>query len=212
MVKGRPIRKSGADYLAYTLLDAIIDNYFPVLDSCGQRLDALDDLVAKSTTVTVMGRIHEAKADVRLLRRALWPHREMIRQLMEGHADLISESTQLYLRDVYDHTIQVVDILETYRETCSDLRDYYMSAVSNRMNEVMKVLTIIATIFIPLGFIAGIYGMNFDPDASPYNMPELSWFFGYPFALALMLGVAIGILFFFRWKGWLGSNRTSEHR
>ncbi len=210
-VPGRLIRNSGADYLAYALLDAVVDAYFPVLDKCGQILDELDDEVTGSTSASVMSRVHDAKASVRLLRRAIWPHREMIHELIEGHTDLITESTNVYLRDVYDHTIQVIDILETYRETCSDLRDFYMSTISNRMNEVMKVLTIIATIFIPLGFIAGVYGMNFDHEVSPYNMPELHWFFGYPLALSMMLAVAAGMLLFFRWKGWLGS-RDAAHR
>ncbi len=206
-VAGRPIRKSGADYFAYTLLDAVIDGYFPVLDQYGQRLDDLEDTVGASTSPQVMAEIHDVKSDLRGLRRAAWPHREALHELMNEHGDLISEPTSVHLRDVYDHTLYILDVLEAYRETCSDLRDYYLSAVSNRMNEVMKVLTIIATIFIPLGFIAGLYGMNFDPAASPYNMPELHWFFGYPFVLTMMFVVAIGMLYFFRAKGWIGGGK-----
>ncbi len=202
-VAGRPIRKSGADYLAYALLDAVIDAYFPLLDFYGQRLDQLDDEVADDVRPQIMARIHDVKGDLRGLRRAIWPHRAAINELME-QVDLVSDQTRLYLRDVYDHTLYILDVLESHRETCSDLRDYYLSAVSNRMNEVMKVLTIIATIFIPLSFIAGLYGMNFDSEVSQYNMPELHWAFGYPLALGIMFVVAAGMLLFFRWKGWLG--------
>ena len=130
-----------------------------------------------------------------------------MRKLLDEHGHLMSTETRVYLRDLYDHTIQIVELLETFRESCSDLRDFYMSVVSNRMNEAMKVLTIIATTFIPLSFIAGVYGMNFEPEVSPWNMPELRWFFGYPAVLGLMATCALGMLLFFRRKGWIGRQR-----
>jgi magnesium transporter len=203
-VSGRPIRKSGPDYLAYALLDAVIDAYFPVLDAYGQRLDNLDDAVGKDVSPEIMAEIHDVNGDLRGLRRIAWPHRDALRELRDEHGDLVADQTRVYLRDACDHMIHVLDILESYRETCTDLRDYYLSAVSNRMNEIMKVLTITATIFIPLSFIAGIYGMNFDWQVSPYNMPELRWAFGYPLALAFMGATAAGMLLFFWRKGWIG--------
>jgi magnesium transporter len=204
-----PIRDFQADYLAYALLDAIVDAYFPILDEYGQRLDLVEDEIAQDTSTNMMERIHDLRSDVRVLSRAVWPQREVVRKLLDEHGHLISAETRVYLRDLYDHTIQIVELLETYRESCADLRDFYMSAVSNRMNEIMKVLTIIATIFIPLSFIAGVYGMNFDEDVSRWNMPELRSPYGYPAVLGLMSACAVGMLFFFRRKGWIG-HRSNE--
>jgi len=209
-VAGRPLRKSNTDYLLYALLDAVIDAYFPALESIGETLDALDDEMAQGATTAIVGKIHGVRHDVRLLRRIVWPLREAVDTLITDHEWLIGAETSIYLRDCHDHTVQIIDTLENFREACSDLRDYYATEVSNRMNEVMKVLTIIATIFIPLSFIAGVYGMNFDPEASAWNMPELKWRGGYPMALGLMAAVAIGQLMFFRWRGWLGSSPTKR--
>lgn len=198
------IRESKADYLAYALLDAVIDGYFPVLEHCGERLEALEDEVVSRPGGAAVAAIHEMKRDLLTLRRAIWPQREMINTLVRDPSPYVADQTRVYLRDCYDHTIQIMDIVETYRETASDLMDVYLSSVSTRLNEIMKVLTIIATIFIPLGFIASLYGMNFDPEVSPWNMPELRWYLGYPFSLGLMLLLALGLLYFFRRRGWLG--------
>ena len=199
------VRTTGADYLAYAVIDAVIDNCFPVLEQYGERIEALEDRVIANPEARLVGYIHAAKRDLLTLRRAVWPQREALNWLLREEFPLITDDTRLYLRDCYDHAAQIIDILETYRELASGLLEAYMSSLSNRMNEVMKVLTIIATIFIPLSFFAGLYGMNFNTDKSPWNMPELSWYLGYPFALMLMAAVAVGMLFYFRRKGWLGA-------
>ncbi len=204
-VEGAVIRRSGSDYLLYALLDAIIDSYFPILEEIGERIDDLDDEMQSGGAIDLISRVHGVRQDVRMLRRVVWPLREAVDTLGRELEFLIGKETTLYLRDCHDHVVQIIDSLENYREACSDLRDYHATEVSNRMNEVMKVLTIMATIFIPLSFIAGVYGMNFDPEVSDWNMPELEWAMGYPMALGLMAAVAIGQLFFFRWRGWLGS-------
>jgi magnesium transporter len=198
------LRAAGADYLAYALLDALIDSYFPVLEQQGEVLEAMEREVVEATRADQITRIHALKRDLLELRRALWPLREVMSQLMREDVALIGAHTRLFLRDCADHVFQLMDMVEIDREVASSLLDLHLSNVSMRMNEIMKVLTIIATIFIPLGFIAGVYGMNFDPAVSPLNMPELDWYFGYPFALALMLAVALGLLGYFRRKGWLG--------
>jgi magnesium transporter len=207
---GGPIRHGGADYLAYALLDAVMDSYFPTADFYADRLDDLDVQIADRHDPVAVTRIHDVRHDLLLLRRAIRPHRETINSLLRDDSPFIKPETCVYLRDCYDHTVQLIELLEVYREMCSDLREYYLSLASNRMNEVMKVLTIIATIFIPLGFIAGVYGMNFDTHRSPWNMPELGWAFGYPAALGLMTTVAVGMVFYFRRKGWIGARSRSE--
>lgn len=199
------IRESKADYLAYALLDAVIDGYFPVLESFGERVEELENAVTADPRSVQAGDIHNLKRDLLLLRRAIWPQREMINGLTRSTSPFVSDQTEVYLRDCYDHAIQLMDILEIYREVASGLVDVYLSSLSARMNEVMKVLTIIATIFIPLSFIASVYGMNFDRSVSPWNMPELSWYLGYPFALGLMAVLAGGLLYHFRRKGWIGA-------
>ncbi|HSR71864.1 MAG TPA: magnesium/cobalt transporter CorA [Kiloniellales bacterium] len=201
------IRSMGPDYLAYALLDAVIDGYFPVLEAYGEELEEIEDAVMSAPESAQVGEIHGLKRDLLSLRRAVWPQREMIHGLGRDGLRYVSDQTRIYLRDCYDHTVQLIDVLETYREIASGLVDIYLSSVSARMNEVMKVLTIIATIFIPLGFVASVYGMNFDPDVSPWNMPELRWAFGYPMALGIMTLVALGLLAYFRAKGWLGGPR-----
>jgi magnesium transporter len=197
-----------ADYLAYRIIDTLVDSYFPLLEQFGDELDRLDDAITRSLDQEVFNGIHRVKSELVLLRRAAWPLREAIHQLsQETTTPLISDTTRVFWRDCYDHAIQVIDLVESYREICADLRDFYLSSVSNRMNEIMKVLTVIATIFIPLGFIAGLYGMNFHPEASPWNMPELSWRWGYPFAIGMMGFVAVGMLVFFWRRGWIGRRR-----
>jgi magnesium transporter len=209
--KGR-LRTLAADSLAYAILDGIVDGFFPVLESYSERLETIEDIVITQPNRTVVESIHSIKSDLLVVRRALWPLREAINILVRDHNPLIRDDTRIYLRDCYDHTVQLIDLVETYRELGADLRDLYLSSVSNRMNEIMKVLTIISTIFIPLTFIAGIYGMNFDTRVSPWNMPELEWYYGYPFSLALMFALTCGMCVFFWRRGWLGGNReTSEH-
>lgn len=203
------IRSQGPDYLAYTLLDAVIDSYFPVLEQYSDRIEAIDDAIADHHPNQTISRIHDLRTELLGVRRAIWPHRELVNALVRDPHSLIQEPTRLYLRDCFDHTVQIIDLVETYREMCSDLTDYAMTTVGNRLNEIMKVLTIIATIFIPLSFIAGLYGMNFSPDHSPWNMPELRWYYGYPFALSLMAAVAGGLLSYFWYKGWIGASWRS---
>lgn len=203
-VPTRAVRNNGADFLTYALADAIVDSFFPVIHQMGDRLEMIEDTISESDSLDATVReLFTIRSEIRDLRRSAWSQREMIRTWMAYQGPLIAEETRLHLSDVADHTIRVVELLEGCRETCSDLRDLQMSAASMRMNEVMKVLTVIATIFIPLGFIAGLYGMNFSSSVSPLNMPETQWYFGYPFALALMVAVAAGMLFYFRRKGWI---------
>lgn len=197
------VRQLGTDFLAYSLLDAAVDAYFPLLEACGEELDRIEELVVSNPTRSALDDLHRVKGELLVLRRAIWPHREMLAGLARESTPYISDSCRVYLRDCYDHVIQITDLLETYRELSADLRDLYMSAVSNRINETMRVLTIIATIFIPITFIASIYGMNFDPGASPWNMPELRWRWGYPLALTSMLVTAVGMWWHFRRRGWL---------
>ena len=194
--KGR-IRKRGADYLAYALIDAVVDNYFLILEDVGEDLEVLEDELVKSPTSDTSQQIHDMKRDMIFLRKSVWPLREVISRLARGESEIFEESTAIYLRDVYDHTVQVIEAIETFRDILSGMLDIYLSSISNRMNEVMKVLTIIATIFIPLTLVAGIYGMNFD------YMPELRWHWGYPAVLLFMLVAGLVMLFYFRRRGWL---------
>jgi len=186
------------------MLDAVIDACFPVLEQFGERLEELEASIIQRPDHRVATSIHQTKRDLLALRRALWPQREMINALLRERIAFITDATHLYLRDCYDHIIQIIDMMETYRELASGLLELYMSSLSNRANEIMKVLTIIATIFIPLSFIAGVYGMNFNPEVSPLNMPELNWYWGYPFALGLMALFSGVLLLSFRRRGWIG--------
>lgn len=199
---GRRIRGAHSDYLAYAIVDAVIDGYFPVLETFGERLYALEDEIVECPRQELIARIHDTKHELRDLRHALWPMREMLNGFA-ADTDVLREETRPYLRDAHDHIIQALDILETYREMASGLLDLYLSGISQKMNEVIKVLTIISTIFIPLSFIAGVYGMNFDT-SHPMNMPELEWEFGYPAIMAFMAAVAGSLLLYFRKRGWLG--------
>ena len=203
--KGR-IREAGADYLAYALIDATIDGYFPVLESLGEALEALEDSVVSDPDRRQVEELHHTKRDLLVLRRAIWPLRELLGALLRDESTIITAATRPYLRDAYDHTVQLMDIVETYREIASGLLDVYLSSQSARLNEVMKVLTIIATIFMPMSFVASLYGMNFDT-THPFNMPELGWPFGYALVLALMATIATGLLWWFKRKGWLGDGR-----
>lgn len=200
--RGR-IRAAGADFLAYSILDAIIDHYFPIIEAYGSELDRIEDQIERDDTGELVSALHDIRSDLLTMRRLMWPHREAINSLLREESPLLQKETLLYLRDCYDHTIQIVDIAETYRETCGDLRDFHYAKISQRTNDVVKVLTIMSSIFIPLSFIAGLYGMNFNSAASPLNMPELNWYFGYPFALLLMLLLSGGMMAFFWRKGWL---------
>jgi len=194
--RGR-IRKMGVDYLAYSLIDAIVDNYFMVLEKIGEKIEDIEDELVKNPTPEVLHTIHRFKRELIFLRKSVWPLREVISRLERWESPLIDKSIDIYLRDVYDHTIQVIDALETFRDMLSGMLDIYLSSVSNRMNEVMKVLTIIATIFIPLTLVTGIYGMNFR------YMPELESPWGYPLAYAVMLAISAVMLVYFRRKRWL---------
>lgn len=200
------IRAAGADYLAYALLDAAVDSAFPLLEVLDQRLMELEEDALSRTGQRVSLELKDMKRSVHLLYRSLFPVRDAIVRLQRDETGLITAETKLYLRDCHDHAAQVIDLLQDARELARDLTDLHQAALSNRLNDVMKFLTVFATIFIPLGFIAGLYGMNFDPDVSPWNMPELGWVYGYPFALSLMAAVAFGLLGFFWYKGWLGSD------
>jgi len=203
------IREGGGDYLAYALLDAIIDGYYPVLEVLGDRLETLEAEILENPSAALIAEVHGLKRDLLTLRRAIWPLREMLNTLIRDSLPNFADETLVFLRDCYDHTIQLLDMIETYREIAGGLVDLHFSSVGMRMNEIMKVLTIIATIFIPLGFIAGLYGMNFDPQVSPWNMPELGWYWGYPFVLGLMAAAAGGLLIYFRRRGWIGGGARS---
>jgi magnesium transporter len=193
--KGK-IRSMGADYLTYALIDSIVDSYFFILEKIGDRIELLEEELIRDPTPKTLQTIHRFKRQMILLRRSVWPLREIIKDMQTEGSPLIGETTAIFLRDVYDHTIQVVETVETFRDIIAGMIDIYLSNMSNRMNEVMKVLTIIATIFIPLTFIAGVYGMNFK------YMPELEWRWGYPAAWLLMLAIFAGMMLYFKKKKW----------
>ncbi len=195
--KGRSIRERGSDYLAYALIDAVVDHYFVILEKLGEKIETLEEILISDPKPETLHEIHGLKREMIFLRKGVWPLREVISGLGRVESRLINKTTKIYLRDVYDHTIQVIDTVETYRDMVSGMLDTYLSSVSNRMNEVMKVLTIIATIFIPLTFIAGIYGMNFR------YMPELEWAWGYYAVWAVMAVIGVSMFMYFRRKRWL---------
>ncbi|WP_437324676.1 magnesium/cobalt transporter CorA [Sorangium sp. So ce381] len=196
------IRERGADYLAYALLDAVVDGFFPVLERLGEHIEDLEVEVIDAKR-RMSKPIHDLKRDLLTLRRAIWPQRDLVNALLREDNPIIAKDTRLYLRDTYDHAVQLMDMVETYRELSSGLMDLHLSGISNKMNEIMKVLTIISTIFLPVTAIAGIYGMNFHHETSPYNMPELDWYYGYPFVWLLMLASVVGLLTYYRRKGWI---------
>ena len=192
-----------ADYLAYALIDAVIDQYFPIVESLGESMDDLQETLLDQPTRERLRDLHEFKRLIARIRRAVWPQREVLGRLMRDETGLVAARTKPFFRDCYDHTVIMVDILETFREAARNIMDVYLSSINIRTNEIMRVLTVISSIFIPLTFIAGVYGMNFDPKLSPFNMPELEWPFGYPFAICLMLAVAVGMIVFFKRKKWI---------
>ena len=194
--KGK-VRKMGSDYLAYSMIDAVVDSYFMILEKLGERIETLEEELISDPGTETLHEIHYIKREMIFLRKAVWPLREVIGMMMRGESPLIHDSMKIYLRDVYDHTIQVIDTIETLRDMVAGMLDIYLSSVSNRLNAVMKVLTIIATIFIPLTFIVGVYGMNFK------YMPELEWRFGYPLIWLVMIAISISMLLLFRRKKWL---------
>jgi magnesium transporter len=204
--RGR-IRGLGADYLVYCLFDAVLDAFFPALEELSDRIEALEAEVVTRPTKATVSRIQSIKRDLLAIRRVVTSSREAVNVLIRDTGGPIAESTRPYLRDAYDHTVQILDTVETFREIVGSLLDVYLSSVSNRMNEIMKVLTMMATLFIPLSFLAGVYGMNFSTEESPWNMPELHWRFGYPLFLCLIVAVAIGELIFFWRRGWLSSDK-----
>ncbi|ADN35781.1 magnesium and cobalt transport protein CorA [Methanolacinia petrolearia DSM 11571] len=194
--KGR-LRKNGNDYLFYAIIDSVVDEYFEIFEIIGERLERIEDSVIISPEPEILEDIYSVRRDLIWLRKSIWPLRDVVAQLSRGEYYLISDNTEIFLRDVHDHLSQISETLETYRDLAAGLLDLYLSGVSNRMNEVMKVLTIIATIFIPLTFIAGLYGMNFS------YMPELNHPYAYPGVLLIMLAIAVAMLIYFRKKRWL---------
>jgi magnesium transporter len=208
---GMRIRGKGADFLAYAILDSLVDSYFPLLESYGERLETLEEDVLGTPSRETIVLLQLIKRDLLTLRRVFWPLREAVSGILKDPCLLIQDETRVFLRDVSDHTVQLLDLLETYREIAAGLVDLYLSSVSNRMNEIMKTLTIVSTIFIPLSFLAGLYGMNFDT-RQPWNMPELGWRYGYLFVLSLMASVALGLLAWIYRRGWLSTPEPPDHR
>jgi magnesium transporter len=202
------IRSKGSDYLAYALIDAVIDGFFPVLEDYGERLEELQDEVIDKPTQMTLDKIHKIKRELLQLRRAIWPQRDALGTLIRDDSPLISKAVRVYLRDCYDHTVQLIDMVETYRELASSLMEVYLSSINNNISETMRVLTVISTIFIPLTFIAGVYGMNFDASVVG-NMPELRVPYGYVMCWGVMLTISGGLLFYFWQRGWLSPTKRS---
>lgn len=194
--KGR-IRKLGADYLLYALMDAVVDNYFTVLEDLGEQIDEVEEEVVESPSSSTLRTVHLLKRELIFLRKSVWPMREVVNALLRDESELIKDETKIFLRDLYDHTIHVIDTVETLRDIVAGMLEVYLSSVSNKLNQVMKVLTVMSSIFIPLTFVAGVYGMNFQ------YMPELQWHYGYPAVMCGMLVVAVGLLALFYKKEWL---------
>jgi magnesium transporter len=197
------LRSAGPDYLMYAIVDSVVDSYFPILERLGEMLEDLEDVILERYDRTTPSRIMELKREILSVRRAVWPAREALNVLVRDQLSNVHPSTQIYLRDCYDHVVRIIDLVETQREICSDLMDLHLSSMSNRMNEVMKVLTMITLLFMPPTLVAGIYGMNFNTNVSQWNMPELNWPFGYIFALCLMLASALIVYSIAKLRGWL---------
>lgn len=195
--KNGRIRKAGPDYLAYSLIDSIVDNYFMVMEKLEEQVENLEEELVSNPTRESLQKINQLKKDMIFLRKSVWPLRELINNLERSESPVIKETTRIYLRDVYDHTVQVIDTLETFRDMVSGMIDIYLSGLSYKMNEIMKVLTLIATIFIPLTFVVGLYGMNFE------NMPEIEWEYGYYSVLVVMVVMVVGMLTYYRKKKWI---------
>ena len=197
------IRGRGADYLLYTLIDMVVDEGFPVLEWFGDEVEQLEQELFDAPTSSSLRRLHQLKRTLLILRRMLWPQREVLGSFVRNENAFISDENQIYYRDCYDHTIQIMDLIETYRDMVTGLLDVYLSNVSSRLNEIMRMLTIIATIFIPLTFIVGVYGMNFGNDRNPWAMPELRWYYGYPLVWLVMIVIVVGMLIYFKRRKWL---------
>lgn len=193
---------SEPDDLLYGLIDAAVDHAFPVLDAVGDDIEAVEEAILDKPGPDTLESLHGIKRELIILRRHLWPTREVVNQILRDHADLFTKETLLWMRDVYDHTVQIMDLVESYRDITASLLDVYLSSMSNRLNESMRRLTVIATIFMPLTFIVGIYGMNFEHPDSPFAMPELGWYWGYPLVWLVMIAVAAGMLWWFRKQRW----------
>ena len=201
--KSGRIRSLKADYLLYCIMDLIIDQGYPILESLGESIENIEEALLFATAKqATLGEIHHIRRELLLLRRNLWPQREVLNSLLRSENPLITEDTTVYLRDCYDHTIQILDLIENYREMAASLIDIYISSTSYRLNEIMRVLTIIATIFIPLTFVVGVYGMNFSHPNSPWAMPELHWYYGYPAVWILMIAIVAGMVIYFKRKDW----------
>jgi magnesium transporter len=194
------IRKKQSDYLAYALLDSIVDGYFPVLEKYGERIQQIEDEVINKPSQKTLEKIYQLRRELLQLRRFIWPQRDAINSLIRDGNELISDDVRVYLRDCYDHKVQVMDMVETYRELASGLMDVYLSVVSNKMNEIMKLLTIVSSIFVPLTFVAGVYGMNFE------HMPELKWYWSYPIFWIFIISFGLGLFFLFKSKGWIDNS------
>lgn len=207
------IRELGADHLAYAIMDAVIDSYFPILDNVEDELEDLEEKLdgnqRRPPSPRIVQKAHVLRRKIQKLRHSIMPSRDVVHKLMMNTRS-ISEETRLHLRDCYDHVLRILEVIETHRESCLSIRELYQTRLGNHTNEVMKILTIITTLFTPLTFIAGVYGMNFNPDKSPLNMPELNWFYGYPFALVVMAFVFLGMLFYLYRRGWLAKTPRYE--
>jgi magnesium transporter len=203
-VKKGPMRTSGADYLAYAIIDTIIDGYYPVLEQFGEHLEALEARVVANATPAILDRINTIKRNLLVLRRGIWPQRDAINVMIRDDCPFVSEHVKVFLRDTHDHCMQVADVLETFRETAGALLSTYLSAIGNKQNEVMRMLTIMASIFIPLTFMAGVYGMNFEA------MPELKSRYAYPLLLFVMAITAIGMLIYFKRLGWIWAGKNDD--
>jgi magnesium transporter len=201
--KSGRIRSLDADYLLYAIMDLIIDLGYPILEDLGERVEIIEEALLFSTAKqATLGEIHQIRRDLIMLRRNLWPQREAVNNILRSENPLIKDGTSIYFRDCYDHTTQILDLIENYREMAASLIDIYISSTSYRLNEIMRVLTIIATIFIPLTFVVGVYGMNFSNPDSPWAMPELHWYYGYPAAWGLMIAIVVGMVVYFKRKEW----------
>lgn len=196
-------RRMSSDYLIYALMDSIIDHSFPVLETIGEGLEEIEEEIETHPEKRHLSVLQEYKRMLMQMRRATWPTREILNSLMRDDYPLIKQKTKVFLRDCYDHAVQIIELTESYRELTSDLVDLWMSGVGMRTNEVMRVLTVISSVFIPLTFVAGVYGMNFNPDKSPWNMPELDMYYGYPACLLAMALMAAAMICYFKWKKWL---------
>ncbi|MBU1533704.1 magnesium/cobalt transporter CorA, partial [Myxococcota bacterium] len=204
------IRKSGVDYLVYAIIDAIMESYVPLIISLGEQLEVIEEGILAGHNRRSMELPHRIRKELHYMRRICIPTRELLVPLYREESRLVQAATRPYFRDCADHVMQIIEMVEVEKEFCTQIIDLHAMGLNQRMNEIMKMLTLISTIFIPLSFVAGLYGMNFATDKSPFNMPELKWYFGYPMVLSLMLGITLTLLVFFWKKGWIGDNRPDD--